>query len=125
MYECNKKDSDDVNRIRNALVSRPLPYLRRSYISFHHLCGYDEPIDNGIIPNFCELTVQKDVHQEEEHTLGANRLNRSTLLFVPESRLSNDGNISKHTEWFYEYRALPQIDMNERIILNAEFDAKY
>ena len=122
VYVCNKEGSG-VKRFRNALVSRPLPFLRRSYISFHHLCGYDGLTNNGESPNDCKITIQKDTHQEEEYTEGPVRQNRSILLSVPESRLVNDGNVSKITDWFHEHRPLPRVKMNERIVLNAEFDA--
>ena len=115
MYVCNKEGLN-VKRFRNALVSRPLPLLRRSYISFHHLCGYD-----GSTSLDCALTIEKEPYQEESYT---ERQNRSIILAVPESRLSNDGNVSQRTEWFYEYYPLPRVDMHERVILNAEFDAK-
>ena len=46
------------------------------------------------------------------------------LLEVPEDRLSNDGNVANLVEWFFEYRQLPHIHMNERLVLNAEFDRK-
>ena len=124
VYVCNKEGTN-VKRFRNALVSRPLPFLRRSYISFHHLCGYDGLTNNEKTPYDCAITVQKDTHQEEEYTEGQIRQNRSLLLSVPESRLVNDGNVSKITEWFHEHRPLPRIKMNERVVLNAEFDANH
>ena len=122
VYVCNKENGD-VPRIQNDLVSRPLPFLQRSFISFHHLCGYDKPFSDETTSHSCELTVQKDAHQEEEYTEGLNRVNRTILLRVPESRLSNDGNVSKLSVWFHEHRPLPRINMNERLVLNAEFDA--
>lgn len=124
VYVCNKAGSDDADRIRNDLISIPFPVLRRSYVTFHHLCGYDEAATDGSVPHNCKITIQKDEHQGEGHTQGSQRLNRSILLTVPESRLSNTGNISKITEWFYEHQPLPRIALNERIVLTAEFDAK-
>ena len=122
VYFCNK--GVDGGKVRNEFVSRPLPFLSRSYISFHHMCGYDVSSD-AEAPERCVLRVEKDQHQEEVHMLGSERLNRSILLSVPESRLSNDGNVSKVTEWFFEYRPLPKINMNERLVLAAEFDSKH
>ena len=88
------------------------------------MCGYGESPTVGANPNSCKVTVQKDKYQGEEHTQGANGLNRSVLLTVPESRLSNDGRLSTLTEWFHEHQPLPRINMNERIVIDAEFDAK-
>ena len=123
MYVCNKAGVMEIERFRNALVSRPLPYLKRSYLSFHHLCGYDETTSDQT-PHNCAITVQKEKNQEEEFTSGPDRPTRTIILTVPDSRLSNDGNLARVTEWFFEYRPLPRIDMNERLVLNAEFDAK-
>ena len=77
------------------------------------------------MPFPCNLTLLKDKHQEEEHILGPERQNRSDVLTIPESRLSNDGNVANVAQWHFEYRQLPYIEMNERLVLNAEFDGKY
>ena len=126
MYVCNKETQPYLNvmKFRNALVSRPLPFLRRSYISFHHLCGYDQSSDGEFSIHDCAITIEKDVHQEEEHTQGSEKQNRTTLLTVPEERLGNHGNISSYNKWFFEYYPLPRISMHEKIVLKAEFDAK-
>ena len=125
MFVCNKGAIIAPKRFRNTLVGRRLPLLTRSYISFHHLCGYDES-GNVQAPYSCTVKLEKDQYQEEEQRhVGSEKLNRSIILTVPEARLSNDGKLSKIKEWFFEYRPLARINMNERIVLVADFDANY
>ena len=99
-----------------------MPFLKRGLISFHHLCGYDDSPSPGN-PTNCLLTLEIDPHQEELYISSPDRQNRSLVLTVPESRLLNDGNVSSRTNWFFEYHQLPLINMNERIVLRAEFDS--
>ena len=125
MYVCNKEPQPYLNvmKFRNSLVSRPLPFLSRSFISFHHLCGYDQSSEDEISHD-CAITIEKDSHQEEDYTQGPERPNRTTLLTVPEERLGNHGNVSQFNQWFFEYHQLPRINLYEKIVLKAEFDAK-
>ena len=126
VYTCNKEGSNDpsVKRIKNAIISRPLPTLKRGFISFHHLCGHDNTTSSGI-PSNCSVTLNKDRHQEELYVSSSEKKNRSLIYSVPESRLINDGSIASKTDWFLEYQPLPVVDRNEKIVLEAEFDAKY
>ena len=65
-----------------------------------------------------------DPHIEEEYISSPGRTNRSLVLSVPEIRLLNDGSVASHTNWFFEYQQLPVIKRFERLVLEAEFDAR-
>ena len=125
VYNCDKQGSDNplTQRIKNAIISRPLPFLKRGFISFHHLCGYDDSPDPGA-PKNCSITLEMDPHIEEEYISSPGRTNRSLVLSVPEIRLLNDGSVASHTNWFFEYQQLPVIKRFERLVLEAEFDAR-
>ena len=123
VYVCNKHGVGNIKRFVNEFVSRPLPLLRRSFISFHQLCGNQNPSTSGG-PFACAITVEKDQHQEEEHIAGPQRQDRSVLVTVPGSSLRNDGDVQNLSEWFFEYHQLPHIGMNQRLVLKAVFDAK-
>ena len=56
----------NIKRFENEFVSRPLPLLRRSFISFHQLCGNRNAsaVDG---PFACSITVEKDqIHTHDE-----------------------------------------------------------
>ena len=128
MYVCNKQGGGGA-QYRNALISRPLPTLRRSYISFHHLCGFEDPTisdpSNADTPGNCTLKLEQDYHQEDEYIAGTERLNKSIIVSMPRSRMVNNGSLADVTEWFYDHIQLPRINLGERVVLTAEFDTKY
>ena len=65
-----------------------------------------------------------DPHIEEEYISSPDRTNRSLVLTVPEIRLLNNGSVGRITDWFYEYQQLPVVNRFERLVLEAEFDAR-
>lgn len=128
MYTCSKAGGG-AKKFRNSLISRPLPTLRRGYISFHHFCGNVDPTKTNPVntdtPENCTLTLEKDDHQEDEYTLGTEKLKKSIIMSLPQSRMMNNGSLADISEWFYDNVPLPRIQKKERVVLTAEFDSKY
>ena len=100
-----------------------MPALKRGFISFHHLCGYDDS-STPANPTNCTIALKKDPHQEEVYVTSPERKNRSLAYEVPESKLLNNGSLSRITNWFFEYQQLPIVNRHEKIVLEAEFDSE-
>lgn len=123
MYACNRGIAEDkIETVRNQLTSPALPALKRSYMSFHHICGYPETATGS--PKPCSITVVKTEGGLNERKPQLSDT-EAMIYTVPEEKLLNDGPLSATTEWFYEKISLGIIAEGSRITLRSTYDANF
>ena len=119
MYQCNRDviAPEKKTTASNQLVSMRMPDLKRTYLSFHHLCGYQNPSVTSSSKVPCSLNAHQ-VTEDQGKTI------EKQIFDIPDDRLVNDGSLGSKDEWFYENLHIGLIKRRSRVVLRSNFDAK-
>ena len=115
MFVCIN-DMNKVGLIENTLTSIPFPNLNRAYVSFHHICGNNSPLDGGTAR---DCSIQLGLLAPESNAI-------NTIFHdIPNNKIYNDGTLSQVTEMQHESISIPLVTDGHQLRIRALFDSKY
>ena len=97
-------------------MGRQLPRLKRTYLSFHHLCG--RQTEEGVK---CQVYVDYE-RNHGNYYISPNEINATRIHDVSSANLANSGKVDNITKWFYEHIQMPTTNRLDRLVITAEFD---